>query len=338
MSGGTHPPAPSRREGERLERGVEEFLVALSAERGLAANTLEAYRRDLRQYLGFLEGRPPDPDAVSHFLSHLRERGLRPASVGRKLAAVRGLHRFLVAEGMAEEDPTVWIDSPRRATGLPKALGVDEVEALLGAPDSSEALGRRDRAMLEFLYATGARVSEAVRVDLAELDLEGGTALLTGKGAKQRMVPVGRPACRAIAVYLPDRMALRRGGRDPGRVFLNAWGRPITRQGVWGIVRRHAARAGLPSERISPHVLRHSAATHMVEGGADLRTVQEMLGHASIRTTQVYTRVSPQHLYEVYVTSHPRAHEHNHRLRRLPPDADRRAGEAGPSARGAGGH
>jgi integrase/recombinase XerD len=334
----TRPKDPSPTEGERLERGVEEFLAALSAERGLATNTLQAYRRDLRQYLGFLDGRAPDPGQVSNFLSHLWGLGLRPASVGRKLAAVRGLHRFLVAEGMAEEDPTVWIDSPRRPAGLPKALGLDEVEALLEAPDPSMALGRRDRAMLEFLYATGARVSEVVGVDLAALNLEERTVLLTGKGAKQRMVPVGGQACRAIAAYLPDRMALRRGRRDPGRVFLNARGRPITRQGVWGVVRRHAGRAGIPPERISPHVLRHSAATHMVERGADLRTVQEMLGHASIRTTQVYTRVSPQHLYEVYVTSHPRAHEHGHRLRRLPPGAEPRAGETGPSARGAGGH
>ncbi|MFQ5948096.1 MAG: site-specific tyrosine recombinase XerD [Acidimicrobiia bacterium] len=290
-----------------LRQGVEEFLVALATERGLSRNTVAAYRRDLRQYLEFLEDVEPTPELLSAYLSALHDDGLAPSSIARKVAAIRGLHRFLIAEGMREEDPTLLVASPRRAPGLPKALSVSEVEDLVGAPDPTTPLGRRDRALLEFLYASGARVAEAVDLDLADLDLDDGTALLTGKGSRQRLVPVGGHACEAIRAYLPDRMALCRGRRDPGAVFLNAHGGKLSRQGVWGIVRRHARRAGLNAGRVSPHVLRHSAATHMVEGGADLRTVQEMLGHASISTTQVYTRVSPRHLFEVYVASHPRS-------------------------------
>ena len=185
-------------------------------------------------------------------------------------------------------------------------LTVDEVDRLLSAGGDGSVLGARNRALLEFLYATGARVTEAVVLDMSALDLEDRTALITGKGNKQRLVPVGRPAVEAIFAYLPHRMVLKGDRPDPGAVFLNARGQRLTRQGIWGIVHRAGERAGIAGEKVSPHVLRHSAATHMVEGGADLRTVQELLGHANISTTQVYTRVSPQHLYEVYVTSHPR--------------------------------
>lgn len=290
-----------------LDDGAAEFLGALHAERGLADATVAAYRRDLRQYLRFLDGAEPDPDRVSAFVASLHDRGLAASTIARKIAAVRGLHRFLLAEGYRGEDPTVLVETPRRSASLPKALTVDEVLRLLDAPDAATPAGRRDRALLEFLYATGARVAEAVALDQLDLDLDGGTALLRGKGGKQRIVPVGRPALEAITAYLPDRLALRRPGRDDGAVFLNLRGGRLTRQGVWEIVRRHGRRAGLGIGRLSPHVLRHSAATHMVEGGADLRTVQEMLGHASISTTQVYTRVSPQHLIEVYTLSHPRS-------------------------------
>ena len=179
--------------------------------------------------------------------------------------------------------------------------------ALLETPDAATAGGRRDRAILEFLYATGCRVSEAAGLDLEDVDLEAGTVIVTGKGDKQRMVPLGGFAVRAIEAYLSDRMSVRTPGRDPGALFLNARGGRLTRQGLWGIVRKAAARAGIPLDRVSPHVLRHSAATHMVERGADLRSVQQLLGHATITTTQVYTRVTPQHLLEVYVTSHPRS-------------------------------
>ena len=290
-----------------LEDRISEYLAALRAERGLSGATVSAYRRDLQQYAVFLNGRDPDPETVAGFIAALHRRGLSVATVARRVAAVRGFHRFQVAEGLSGEDPTALLDSPRRRAALPKALAVEEVIRLLEAPDGATPDGRRDRALLEFLYATGARVAEAVALDQLDLDLEEGTARLTGKGDKQRLVPVGGAACRALAAYLPDRLAWRRPGRDPGAVFLNVRGGRLTRQGAWAIVRRHAVRAGLEPDLVSPHVLRHSAATHMVEGGADLRTVQELLGHASISTTQVYTRVSPRHLLEVYATSHPRS-------------------------------
>lgn len=304
---------------------VAEYLAALRAERGLAEATVTAYRRDLAQYCAALGTGPATPERVSAFVQGLHERGLARTSIARKVAAVRGFHRFLVTEGMTQEDPTLLLQAPRRPASLPKALTVEEVERLLAAPEPDTAAGRRDRALLEFMYATGARVAEVVSFQQMDLDLpeEGpesraagshrrgrelpGTARLVGKGSRERLVPVGKHACRAIRAYLPDRLARRREGRDPGVLFLNARGGRLSRQGVWLIVRRHATRAGLAPGRVSPHVLRHSAATHMVEGGADLRVVQEFLGHATISTTQVYTRVSPRHLLEVYATSHPRS-------------------------------
>jgi integrase/recombinase XerD len=293
-----------------LSTGIEEFLAALATERGLSRNTVAAYRRDLGQYREFLEDRDltfPTPDDVSAFVAHLAGRGLASSTVSRKIAAVRGLHRFLAAEGLAPADPTVLVETPRRPASLPKALTVGEVQRLLDAPDRSRAAGRRDAALLEFLYATGARVSEATGAMLHDLDLDERTVLLTGKGDRQRIVPFGVPAAAAIRAYLPDRMHCKQGGTDPGFLFLNQRGRRLSRQGAWEIVRKQARRAGIATDQVSPHVLRHSVATHMVEGGADLRTVQELLGHATITTTQVYTRVTPRHLVEVYVTSHPRS-------------------------------
>ncbi len=288
-----------------IDDAVAEFLASLRSERGLAAATVAAYRRDLGQYVVHLDGRPPTPELASGFVVSLHDRGLAPSSIARKIAAVRGFHRFLVAEDLAEDDPTRLLASPKRPRALPKALSVSEVEGLLAAPDPHQPLGRRDRALLEFLYATGARVSEAVGLDQIDLDLGERRALLTGKGGKQRIVPIGKPAARAVEAYLPDRLRLRRPGADPGALFLNTRGGRLSRQGAFFIVRTQARRAGLGP--LSPHVLRHSAATHMVEGGADLRSVQELLGHASISTTQVYTRVSPQHLLRVYADSHPRS-------------------------------
>ncbi|MGI9649444.1 MAG: site-specific tyrosine recombinase [Acidimicrobiia bacterium] len=290
-----------------LEQDVEEYLAALSGERGLSRHTVSAYRRDLGQYLAYLDGVPAGPGEVAGFVESLHERGLAASSVARKTAAVRGLHRFRVAEGLADEDPTVLVDTIKRPRALPKALSLDEVLALLETPDPATAAGRRDRAILEFLYATGSRVSEAAGLDLEDVDLDSATAIVTGKGNKQRLVPLGGYATRAIQAYLPDRLAMRRSGGDPGALFLNLRGGRLSRQGLWGIVRKAADRAGIEPDRVSPHVLRHSAATHMVERGADLRSVQQLLGHATITTTQVYTRVTPQHLLEVYVTSHPRS-------------------------------
>jgi len=290
-----------------MVRWIEEFLTSLSVERGLSANTVAAYRRDLTAYAAFLAGDPPTTDRVDAFLRSLREAGLAAATVARRLAAVRGLHRFAIAEGWAVEDPTRFTDTPRRGQALPKALDVAEVIRLVEAPSPENPLGRRDRALLELMYGTGARVSEVTGLDLVDVDLDTRSALVTGKGSKQRLVPLGAAAIEAIARYLPDRLELRRPGQDPGALFLNARGGRLTRQGIFGIVRRHGESVGIEASRLSPHVLRHSAATHMVEGGADLRTVQEILGHASVSTTQVYTRMSLRHLQEVYVEAHPRA-------------------------------
>ena len=294
-------------ESNRPADQVEGYLWALAVERGLSHNTISAYRRDLAGYLDHLGQEPPSPELVDGFLASLYEQGMRPTTIARKLAAVRGFHRFLVAEGEADEDPTRFTETPPTRMGFPKALDIDEAIRLVEAPPADTKLGIRDRAMLETLYGTAVRVSELVGLDLAELDLDTRTILVTGKGNKQRLVPMGRPATETIRSYLPVRLELCRSGEDPGAVFLNARGGRLTRQGIFGIVRNHAVRVGIPKSRISPHVLRHSAATHMVEGGADLRTVQEILGHASISTTQVYTRMSLQHLHEVYVEAHPRA-------------------------------
>jgi len=289
-----------------LAADIDEFLASLRSERGLATATVMAYRRDLLQYAAYLDDQAPSPPGASGFVGSLADRGLTPATIARKIAAIRGLHRFLVAEGMAGDDPTVLLDSPRRGRSLPKALSVEEVLRLLDAPDVSTALGRRDRAMIEFMYATGCRVAETVGLDQIDLDLVSRTALVTGKGGRQRMVPLGSHAIAAIEQWLPDRLSLRKPGRDPGAVFLNARGGRLSRQSVFNIVRKCADLSDIPRDRVSPHVLRHSMATHMVEGGADLRTVQELLGHASISTTQIYTGVSPRHLLEVYALSHPR--------------------------------
>jgi integrase/recombinase XerD len=286
---------------------VEEYLLALDVERGLSPNTLIAYRRDLDQYLDFVKGSEPDQAAVEGYLRHLRGLQLASSTVGRKLAAIRGLHRFLVAEGIRSEDPTLLLESPRRADPFPKALSVDEAITLMETPDLATVKGRRDSALLEFLYGTGARVTEAVGLDLSKIDLDDRVVIVTGKGSKQRMVPLGGLAVAAIARWLPDRMSLLHRAQRGDPLFLNLRGRRLSRQGMFEVVRANARRAGIPEEKVSPHVLRHSAATHMVEAGADLRSVQELLGHATISTTQIYTRVSPAHLVEVYVQSHPRS-------------------------------
>ncbi len=289
-----------------LPTEAEEYLGALRSERGLSLNTTRAYRRDLLDYFSFLQTSGEAGD-VAGFAEVLAQRGLARSTRARKLAAVRGFHRFLVIEGFSDEDPTILVDVPRRSRTLPKALPVERVVQLIETPDRATPLGVRDAAILEFLYATGARVSEATTVGLTDLDLDAATVIVTGKGSKQRLVPLGRHARTAIREYLPIRLDLLSDRERSDVLFVNARGRGLTRQGMWEIVKRNGRRAGIEPASLSPHVLRHSAATHMVEGGADLRSVQEMLGHASISTTQVYTRVSPDHLHEVFVMAHPRA-------------------------------
>lgn len=290
-----------------LESCVEEYLLALRVERGLARNTIAAYERDILQYLESLDGIEPTGEQVEGFVTQMREVGLASSTISRKTASIKGLHRFLVSEGLRSEDPTILLDSPKRRQSLPKALTVDEAIRLVESPDRSTVAGRRDAALLEFLYASGARVSETVNLDLSDLDLDDRLAIVTGKGAKQRYVPIGDHAVRALRSWLPDRLRLVTAGQGGDPIFLNLRGGRLTRQGVFEIVRKNAEKSGIDPIRVSPHVLRHSAATHMVKAGADLRTVQEMLGHATISTTQVYTRVSPTHLVEIYVQAHPRS-------------------------------
>jgi integrase/recombinase XerD len=296
---------------------IEEFLIWLSAERGRSVNTVTAYRRDLRAYwrwlaAGGLTIDDVDEADINHYVRRLREEGRSPASVARALVAVRSLHRFLADEGLAPADPGRDVEPPRVPQGLPKALTEDEIGSLIGAIAGDDAVARRDRAIVELLYGTGIRISELVGLALVDLDLDGALVRVFGKGAKERIVPLGRYARQALERWLdpggrpalaPERWA-RRG--DAEAVFLNARGGRLTRQGAWGILRRHATTVGL-ADRLTPHVLRHSCATHMLDRGADIRAVQELLGHASIRTTQVYTKVSTERLWQVYRSAHPRA-------------------------------
>lgn len=287
-----------------LTEGIEEYLAALAAERGLSRNTIVAYRRDLTQYAAFVGDHESRPATVEAWVSELTDRGLSAATIARKVAAMRGLHQFLVAEELAGEDPTVLVETPRRPARLPKALTVTQMFALLDAPPADDPVGRRDRAVLEFMYASGCRVSELTALDVTDVDLEDRMALVTGKGNKQRFVPLGRAAIDAVNDWL-----IVREQWEPATeaLFVSTRRLRLNRQAVWRLVNKAALLAGLTEQQVTPHVLRHSAATHMVEGGADLRSVQEMLGHARISTTQVYTRVTPDHLREVYISAHPRS-------------------------------
>jgi integrase/recombinase XerD len=299
-----------------LPLDVEEFLSYLAVERGRAANTLVAYRRDLTGYARWLDDQHVTLATVStadldRYVARCRV-DHAPASVARRLAALRMLHRFLVEEGRRADDPTADLDGVQVPAGIPHPLTEVQVEALLEAVTGVDPLARRDRALLELLYATGARISEATGLSLGDLDLGDRLVRLFGKGAKERIVPIGRAAVTAIEEWMepdgrprlePDRWR-RRG--DAEALFLNQRGSRLTRQSAWAVVGRYGRLAGIPGT-LSPHVLRHSCATHLLDRGADLRIVQEMLGHASISTTQVYTKVSQERLWEVYRQAHPRA-------------------------------
>ncbi|MEX2292269.1 MAG: site-specific tyrosine recombinase [Acidimicrobiales bacterium] len=296
---------------------AEDLLLWLAAERGRAPSTLNAYRRDLRAYAVWLASKGLSITSVAEvdvlaYTAHLRSSGLSPASVARALVPVRAVHRFLAVEGRVEVDPAAHVERPRVPRGLPKALNEDEIGCLLQAPAGNSPIARRDRAMLEVLYGTGVRVSELVGLSLGDVDLDAGLLRAFGKGSKERIVPVGGHATRALVAWLGEggRPALvparwRRRG-DAEAVFLGQRGGRLTRQGAWDVLRRHGERVGLAG-RLSPHVLRHSCATHMLDHGADIRVVQELLGHASINTTQIYTLVSTERLWEVYRSAHPRA-------------------------------
>jgi integrase/recombinase XerD len=302
-----------------LERAVRGYLDHLAVERGLAANSLASYRRDLRRYVAFLDTRGVhEPtmigeDDVGAFLRSLREgdsehRSLGASSAARAVVAVRGLHRFLHREGVSEMDPAGQVRPPTPPRRLPKAISLDQVEKLLAAATADGApLALRDRALLEVLYGTGARISEAVGLDRDDIDLEGGTVLLRGKGGRQRIVPMGSYARQAVDAYLVrSRPQLAATGPSTPALFLNARGGRLSRQSAWTVLRTVADRAQV-STHISPHTLRHSFATHLLDGGADVRVVQELLGHASVTTTQIYTLVTVDRLREVYAAAHPRA-------------------------------
>jgi integrase/recombinase XerD len=296
---------------------VEEFLTWLAVEKGRAVNTLAAYRRDLAAYVAWLAERGVAVSDVrerdiEEYVAHQRQVGRAPSTTARAMVAVRTFHRFCATEGRAETDPAADVAAPRVPAGLPKPLTEDEVAALIGAVTGSRPVDRRDRAMLEVLYGTGARISELVGLSLGDVDLDAGLARVFGKGSKERIVPLGRLAREALHDWLgrdgrpamePARWA-RRG--DAEALFLNARGGRLSRQGAWNIVHAHGDRVGV-AHRLSPHVLRHSCATHMLDHGADIRIVQELLGHASISTTQVYTKVSAERLRAVYDAAHPRA-------------------------------
>jgi integrase/recombinase XerD len=292
---------------------IDQYLDYLKVERSLAANTLESYAHDLRGYEEFVSTRGADdvakatPLHIVEYLLGLSDAKLAARSRARALSAIRGIHRFLVREGLAERDPTADLTSPKTPRRLPKILSLEDVERLLVAPSPTTREGLRDRAMLELLYATGLRVSELVSLPLAEVRFDAGYVLVTGKGKKQRVVPIGERALQALRGYADGaRAELVRTAHAPSALFLTSRGRPMTRQGFWKLLRRHARAAGI-TKPFSPHTLRHSFATHLVERGADLRAVQAMLGHADISTTQVYTHLSRAHLRRLYERFHPRA-------------------------------
>ncbi|MEO6081876.1 MAG: site-specific tyrosine recombinase XerD [Umezawaea sp.] len=292
---------------------VRSYLDHLAVERGTARNTLESYGRDLRRYTEHLESRGVTGLAdvteahVGDFLAGLRESGLAASSAARTLSAVRGLHKFAHREGVVPGDPAREVAPPTPPRRLPKALPVDDVLRLLDSHPGDDPRALRDRALLELLYSTGARISEVVGLDVDDVDAGERTALLDGKGGKQRLVPVGRPALQALETYLVRaRPGLAAKGRGTPAVFLNARGGRLSRQTAWQVLKTAAERAGITAV-VSPHTLRHSFATHLLEGGADVRVVQELLGHASVTTTQVYTLVTVTTLREVYATAHPRA-------------------------------
>ncbi len=291
---------------------LAEYLVFLGVQRGLSPHTVEAYRRDLERWIAFARGRGRESpgeverDDLTAFLEYLRAQGLSARSVARAVASLRGFQRFMLEEGLSPGFPVADLATPRHTRPLPRVLSRDEVSRLLDQPIPRDPLGLRDKAILETLYSTGMRISELTGLDLEDMDLREMEVRVLGKGAKERLVPVGQPAAAALGDYLAfgrPKLSARPGQRA---LFLNARGGRLTRQGAWGVVRKYAARVGL-CERMTPHTLRHSYATHLLESGADLRHIQELLGHASVSTTQVYTHVTRARLREVYLRAHPRA-------------------------------
>jgi integrase/recombinase XerD len=323
--------AAQRAPARRLTELTLDFLAYLELERGLSRNTLEAYRSDLEQFGEFLARREVDPLEISggqlaEFVSELAEGrnskpAVAPATLQRKVACLRSFYRFLRREQTLDRDPTAELRPPRSRGRLPKVLSRDEIARLLEQPGGPSPAALRDRALLETMYACGLRASEAISLELSQLDLEQGIVRTRGKGSKERIVPIGSRAIESLGSYLERARPRLVGLRDESRVFVNLRGGGLSRQGLYKIVQRHARSAGL-DRRMSPHTLRHSFATHLLAGGCDLRSLQEMLGHADIATTQVYTHLSADRLRDVYFEAHPRA-----QIKRS--DRDEAAGERG---------
>jgi integrase/recombinase XerD len=299
-------------EGAALRFQLERFGDYLTLEQGTSPRTLEAYRRDLERLVEFarLNGAPTPLDVTSRllrdFVYHLKDVGLAPASIRRNISAVRTYFKFLLADGVVARDPSERLETPKRWRTLPEVLTVDEVTKLLASPTLDDTLAFRDRAMLELAYGAGLRVSEWITIGVRDVLFEDHLVRVFGKGSKERLVPIGRSAIGAVATYMRELRPRLERGNGKGVLFLNARGEPLTRMGAWKILRRHVERAGI-TKPVSPHTLRHSFATHLLEGGADLRAVQEMLGHADISTTQIYTHVDREYLRQVHRQFHPRA-------------------------------
>jgi integrase/recombinase XerD len=300
------------RENKAMENLITQFIHYLTVEKGLAKNTLESYRRDLSTYCNYLaEQGHADLNHTNRmhimgYLLNLKERGRATATVSRNLASIRAFYQFLVRERFIDKDPSINLESPKIEKRLPHVLSVTEVEMLLNGPDVRMPAGQRDKAMLELLYATGIRVSELVSLNITDVNLGMGFIKCLGKGSKERIIPLGRLAISNVQSYIEySRAILKKRGQQEA-LFLNHHGRRLSRQGFWKIIKKYAQLARIEKE-ITPHTLRHSFATHLLENGADLRSVQEMLGHADISTTQIYTHVTRSRLKEVYAKAHPRA-------------------------------
>lgn len=300
-----------------MDTQIEAFLNHISVEKGYSANTLAAYNNDLTQFAEYLAMSTPetqqwtniDKQTIIQFILHLKEREYSSATVARKVAAIKSFFHFLVSEGVIPEDPTANLDSPKVRKRLPKTLTREEVERLLVEPTKDESpKGFRDTALLELLDATGMRVSEIVSLKVSDVDLDRGTVRVYGKGNKERLIPIHTRAVEALKVYLESGRGyfLRNRGDEQQALFLNPRGTQLTRQGLWLIIKKYVEQAGIKTE-VTPHTLRHSFATHLLEGGADLRNVQELLGHSNISTTQIYTHVSSERLRSTYDEAHPRA-------------------------------
>jgi len=295
-----------------VDLALDAFMQYVSVERALADNTLSSYQRDLASYIAFLTQRgvtelgQTDRTTILLFLQELRKKGRATATITRNLASLRAFYSFLTRERWIEIDPALHLETPKPERRLPQVLSTDEVDRLLASPDSHSPMGLRDRAMLELLYATGIRVSELVSLNLGDVNLIAAFLQCYGKGAKERIIPIGQMARRAVEDYLGRaRHSLLREEREPA-LFVNHLGDRLTRQGFWKIIKKYARTAGIV-HHLTPHTMRHSFATHLLDNGADLRAVQEMLGHADISTTQIYTHVSRTRLQDVYARSHPRA-------------------------------